>query len=180
MNKRNMNPMPPEKEANVCRDYQEIKVQEQVSKLNIGAIPRSILVVLEDDLAGVCKAGDDVSIRYALHFGYPWLLTQRGLSSGTVIRRWKSVFPGSKCELEITLLANNVITHNEQKVGLLVTEERIMDFEKFWEEHKDKPLLGMCILQAPVDVATHRKQVETTSLPLFAPKYTVSSPLNSQ
>ncbi|KAG9347498.1 hypothetical protein JZ751_005065 [Albula glossodonta] len=33
-----------------CRDYQEIKVQEQAQKLSVGSIPRSMLVILEDDL----------------------------------------------------------------------------------------------------------------------------------
>ncbi|KAJ3381019.1 DNA helicase mcm9 [Entophlyctis sp. JEL0112] len=47
-----------------CRDYQEIKVQEQVTKLELGTIPRSIIVLLEDDLADSCKPGDDVSIVY--------------------------------------------------------------------------------------------------------------------
>lgn len=45
-----------------CRDYQEIKLQEKVSRLAMGKIPRSIAVILEDDLVDVCKAGDDVTI----------------------------------------------------------------------------------------------------------------------
>ena len=44
------------------RDYQEIKVQEQIQKLEIGTIPRSICVILEDDLVDLCKAGDDVTV----------------------------------------------------------------------------------------------------------------------
>ncbi len=38
-----------------CRDYQEIKIQEQVSKLAMGTIPRSMCVILEDDLVDQCK-----------------------------------------------------------------------------------------------------------------------------
>lgn len=45
-----------------CRNYQEIKLQEQVQRLAMGTIPRSIWVVLEDDLVDVCKAGDDVIV----------------------------------------------------------------------------------------------------------------------
>ena len=30
-----------------CRDYQEIKIQENVGNLNMGTIPRSIIVTLE-------------------------------------------------------------------------------------------------------------------------------------
>ena len=44
------------------QDYQEVKVQEQVQKLDVGQIPRSLWVVLENDLVDSCKAGDDVTI----------------------------------------------------------------------------------------------------------------------
>ncbi|XP_023570005.1 DNA helicase MCM9 isoform X2 [Octodon degus] len=40
-----------------CRDYQEIKIQEQVQKLSVGSIPRSMKVILEDDLVDSCKSG---------------------------------------------------------------------------------------------------------------------------
>lgn len=40
-----------------CIDYQEIKIQEQVQSLTVGSIPRSIVVVLENDLVDVCKVG---------------------------------------------------------------------------------------------------------------------------
>ncbi len=46
----------------MCRDYQEIKIQEQVQKLSMGCIPRAILCVLQDDLVDQCLAGDDVVI----------------------------------------------------------------------------------------------------------------------
>ena len=45
-----------------CRNYQELKVQEQVQKLAMGTIPRSMWVVLQDDLVDMCKPGDDVTI----------------------------------------------------------------------------------------------------------------------
>ena len=38
-----------------CIDYQEIKIQEQVQSLTVGSIPRSIVVVLENDLVDSCK-----------------------------------------------------------------------------------------------------------------------------
>ena len=44
------------------RDYQEVKVQEQVQRLDVGKIPRSLWVILEDDLVDSCKPGDDVTI----------------------------------------------------------------------------------------------------------------------
>lgn len=45
-----------------------------MQKLAVGTIPRSMWVVLEDDLVDSCKAGDDVTI------------------CGVVMRRWKPVF----------------------------------------------------------------------------------------
>lgn len=61
-------------EPKSCRDYQEIKIQEQVQKLAVGTIPRSMWVILEEDLVDSCKAGDDVTI------------------CGVVMRRWKPVY----------------------------------------------------------------------------------------
>lgn len=74
-------------EPAVCRDYQEIKIQEQVwailfpsdernicdsmlvsicsfppqvQRLSVGSIPRSVVVVLEDDLVDSCKSGESL------------------------------------------------------------------------------------------------------------------------
>ena len=58
-------------ELSTQRDSQELRVQEHATRLAVGSIPRSILVVLEDDLVDSCKAGDDVKI------------------TGVVRRRWK-------------------------------------------------------------------------------------------
>ena len=54
-----------------CRDYQEIKVQEQIQSLGVGNIPRSMITILEDDLVDSCRAGDDILI------------------TGIVYQRWK-------------------------------------------------------------------------------------------
>ena len=43
-------------------DYQEVKIQELTSVLDIGAVPRSILILLRHELADQCRAGDDVII----------------------------------------------------------------------------------------------------------------------
>ncbi len=53
---------------NSCKDYQEVKIQEHVGKLSIGTIPRSISVVLEDDIVDLCKAGDDATVFFTLFF----------------------------------------------------------------------------------------------------------------
>lgn len=47
---------------NACIDYQEIKVQEQLGKSQMGTIPRLMNVLMENELVDLCKAGDDVTI----------------------------------------------------------------------------------------------------------------------
>jgi DNA replicative helicase MCM subunit Mcm2 (Cdc46/Mcm family) len=38
-----------------CKDYQEIRMQETVNKLDVGSMPTSMWVTLEDDLVDSCK-----------------------------------------------------------------------------------------------------------------------------
>ena len=68
----------------VCRDCQELRLQEHSTKLAVGSIPRSILLIVEDDLVDNCKAGDDVMI------------------TGVVRRRWKPLMRDRKMELELS------------------------------------------------------------------------------
>ncbi|NWR90560.1 MCM9 helicase, partial [Furnarius figulus] len=107
-----------------CRDYQEIKIQEQVQRLSVGSIPRCMVVVLEDDLVDSCKSGDDITVY------------------GVVMQRWKPFHEGSRCDLEIVLKANYVKVNNEQLAGVVIDEEVRNEFEEFWERHRNDPLAG--------------------------------------
>uniref|UniRef100_A0A8C8RFG8 DNA helicase MCM9 n=1 Tax=Pelusios castaneus TaxID=367368 RepID=A0A8C8RFG8_9SAUR len=107
-----------------CRDYQEIKIQEQVQRLSVGSIPRSMVVVLEDDLVDSCKSGDDITVY------------------GVVMQRWKSFHQDVRCDLEIVLKANYIQVNNEQLTGVIVDEEVRKEFEDFWEKHRSDPLAG--------------------------------------
>ncbi|KAF3849467.1 hypothetical protein F7725_019186 [Dissostichus mawsoni] len=49
-------------EPAICRDFQEIKIQEQVQRLSVGSIPRSVVVVLEDDLVDSCKSANNIEV----------------------------------------------------------------------------------------------------------------------
>ncbi|XP_065890839.1 DNA helicase MCM9-like isoform X2 [Dysidea avara] len=106
------------------RDYQEIKVQEQIQKLTVGKIPRSMIVLLLDELVDTCKPGDDVTVM------------------GVVIRRWQPVKESERANLELLLLSNHVSVHNEQKRGVVITDEMKQDYEQYWSLYKDKPLEG--------------------------------------
>ncbi|KAL0056459.1 hypothetical protein WJX82_011572 [Trebouxia sp. C0006] len=44
-------------------NYQEIKIQENAKALAVGNVPRSICVLLQDDLADMCQTGDDIEQR---------------------------------------------------------------------------------------------------------------------
>ena len=78
------------------RNYQEIKIQEQIQRLQVGSVPRVFPVILEDDLAEKCKAGDNVFI------------------SGTVHRKWKHFFPNDRTDLDLVMQANAVRVLNQQ------------------------------------------------------------------
>ncbi|XP_076450978.1 uncharacterized protein LOC143286913 [Babylonia areolata] len=107
-----------------CRNYQEMKIQEQVQRLAMGNIPRAMWVVLEDDLVDCCKAGDDVTV------------------CGTVCQRWRPLSEESKCDIEIVLKANHVLVTNEQRSRVLITKELKEEIVWFWEQHKNTPLTG--------------------------------------
>lgn len=49
-----------------CRDFQDIKLQERVEHVGVGAIPRSLLAILQDDLVDSLQAGDSVQVTGAL------------------------------------------------------------------------------------------------------------------
>nr|XP_003404298.2 DNA helicase MCM9 isoform X1 [Loxodonta africana]XP_023395466.1 DNA helicase MCM9 isoform X1 [Loxodonta africana] len=107
-----------------CRDYQEIKIQEQVQRLSVGSIPRSMKVILEDDLVDSCKSGDDLTIY------------------GVVMQRWKPFQQDVRCEVEIVLKANYVQVNNEQSTGIIMDEEVRKEFEDFWENYRSDPFAG--------------------------------------
>ncbi|NXA42099.1 MCM9 helicase, partial [Eudromia elegans] len=107
-----------------CRDYQEIKIQEQVQRLSVGSIPRCMVVVLEDDLVDSCKSGDDITVY------------------GVVMQRWKPFHQDVRCDLELVLKANYVKVNNEQLAGVRIDDQVRKEFQDFWEKHRDDPLAG--------------------------------------
>ncbi|EFC43100.1 predicted protein, partial [Naegleria gruberi] len=112
----------------VCRDYQEIKIQDKISQLHVGSIPRSILVVLEDDLVDVVKAGDDVIL------------------TGIPFRRWKTFKNDARCGVDMAVWSNHIRIGNEKKSAMNVTEELKSEFKHFWEKYKENPLAGRSLI----------------------------------
>lgn len=110
--------------SRVVSDHQVIKIQEQASKLGVGSIPRSILVVLEDDLVDSVKAGDQVVV------------------VGILMRCWKPCIKDVRCDLETTVKANSIRIKNATSAQVLVTEELKNEFAQFWKFHQDDPMRG--------------------------------------
>lgn len=100
----------------VCREYQEIKIQEKIQNLDVGSIPRSLIVVLTDDLADTVKPGDDVVI------------------TGILRRRWnRNLIPDQRADIELMLVACHISSNNEHKSFLHVTAESKKIFASHWE-----------------------------------------------
>lgn len=118
-----------EERAFSCREYQEIKLQEQIKSLGVGSVPRSLLVVLTDELADSVKPGDDVEIVGILH------------------RRWhRNPTQGQRSDVELMLAATGVSLTNARKSFLQLTDEAIEGFERFWQQHRTTPLAGRDII----------------------------------
>ncbi|CAN0121637.1 unnamed protein product [Ectocarpus sp. 4 AP-2014] len=108
-------------------DYQEMKVQEQAQKLSVGSIPRSMVILLQDDLVDSCKAGDDVVI------------------VGELLRRWMPVSEGVRCDVQVTLRANSVTVQSgadqgSSQASKLSIEELRQEFVELWEANAHRPL----------------------------------------
>ncbi|AWP19526.1 putative DNA helicase MCM9 [Scophthalmus maximus] len=111
-------------EPAACRDYQEIKIQEQVQRLSVGSIPRSMVVVLEDDLVDSCKSGDDVTVY------------------GVMCQRWKPFSDATRCDVELVLKANNIEVNNQHAAASVLMKDIQQEFEVFWNHYKHDPVAG--------------------------------------
>lgn len=60
-------------------------------------------------------------------------------SSGTVIRRWHQTIENNYIEIELCLKANHLIVCNDQHSAIMITDEWIKKFEKYWEDNKNDP-----------------------------------------
>ena len=115
-------------EEPTLQDYQEITVQENMQHLDTGRMPRNVKVILSADLANCCSTGDDVRI------------------AGEVIYRWRQFKPGSRCEVDMVVVANHVHVYGEKETAHDLTPEMVSRFERFWARHANDPLKGRDII----------------------------------
>ncbi|CCI42699.1 unnamed protein product [Albugo candida] len=118
--------------SQVVSDHQVIKVQEQVSRLGIGSIPRSITIILEDDLVDIVHAGDHIVV------------------VGILSRCWKPCIKDVRCDVETSLRANSVRIKNAASTDSIAKEKYRKEFQNCWQQNANKPLVGRDVIIANI------------------------------
>jgi DNA replicative helicase MCM subunit Mcm2 (Cdc46/Mcm family) len=103
-----------------CVDYQEITLRDQLEKLPMSAVPRTVNVVLKADIVDKYNPGDEVSV------------------VGFAVRQWKYVNRGQRCAIDVVVHANSVKLLSE-----LMKSERedeiILDyFQSYWDRFQSE------------------------------------------
>ncbi|KAG6736215.1 hypothetical protein POTOM_061057 [Populus tomentosa] len=111
-------------ESVIRHDYQEIKIQESTQVLGVGVIPRSIPVILMDDLVDIVKTGDDIIV------------------TGILTAKWSPDLKDVRSNLDPVLIANYVRRTNKLKADIDIPNDVIMKFKQFWSDFNDTPLKG--------------------------------------
>ena len=97
-------------------DYQELRVQEHVERLGVGAIPRSLTVVVTHDLADASTAGDAVAV------------------TGYLERRWQPHYKDVRVDVDLVLRACDVrpVAAAHAPGAARATEEDVAAFRALW------------------------------------------------
>lgn len=125
-------PSSKETDLSKCSDYQEVLIQEKANNVVLRNVPGSIWVVLENDLVGSCKPGQEVVI------------------SGILSARQHKFNRGQRPDVNFVFHAHNVEVAEEQCASQEITAEVMKEFREFWDEHKDHPLVGRDLILASV------------------------------
>lgn len=124
----------------------------QVQRLSVGKIPRSMVVVLEDDLVDSCKSGEKwKTVLFQIYDALLFELWAFGLFLGddvtiygVMCQRWKPCYDGAPCYVELALRANNVEVSNRSnhQSSCVAMKDIQKDYEDFWKSYKHFPLAG--------------------------------------
>lgn len=77
-------------DANALHSFQEIRVNERLSCLSVGRMPKSMTCCLDADLVDSVRPGDDIIV------------------NGILTHRWRNPRVGAPCEIETVLRANSI------------------------------------------------------------------------
>lgn len=102
-------------EVSLYTNYQEIQLQEGRQCLTVGAAPKTLTVVLQDDLADSCHVGEVVE------------------TTGVVIKQWGGLYPGIRCHVGLALQATAIVVAGDRRTTVEVTPEAEKEFTQHWE-----------------------------------------------
>lgn len=118
-------------------DYQEVKIQELTSVLDIGAVPRSILVLLRHELVDQCRAGDDVIITGVLGCRIkPNLKTDHSRMDGELFLQATSI--------QSTLSTTDTL--GTMEISSSSSDNVKEQYEQFWKDFVNDAVTGRSII----------------------------------
>lgn len=117
-----------EDEEVVYDDVQDCRIQEPMSQLQLGAMPRSMTLILLNELVDSCRPGDDV------------------LVVGVMRCRWKPFKPDMKCDGEFFLTALNIQVKTQSPLEWQPTDATGLFFREFWTQHCSDRLFARNII----------------------------------
>ncbi|KAG1675595.1 hypothetical protein FOA52_014183 [Chlamydomonas sp. UWO 241] len=102
--------------------FQEVKLQERVQCLAMGALPASITVALMHEMAGAARPGDDMTV------------------TGVVVPRWEGLKPGERASAQLVVVAHHVHVCSQRQDEVDVPPQLEAMFEDFWARQRDAPM----------------------------------------
>ena len=111
-------------EVALYTNFQEITLQDRDHFMESRATTRSLIVLLQDDLAESCLVGDLVEI------------------TGIVVRQYGPMYPGIRLHIGLALQATAVVKSKRERDTTKIPPEKILEFQSFWEKHSQKPFSG--------------------------------------
>lgn len=74
---------------------------------------------------------------------HPWMSPGDDVTVyGVMHLRWKPLYDGAHCDVELVLKANNVEVNNQQMADALLIKDVQKDFEEFWSSYEHDPITG--------------------------------------
>ncbi|CAD5116858.1 unnamed protein product [Dimorphilus gyrociliatus] len=106
-------------------NFQEVKMQENATSVGV---PKSIEIILLDDLVDCCRPGDDVKI------------------CGILMRRTRNFQVDNRPDIDFVFLANHIEFRHPQRNSVTMTSEFGRKFTEYWKEYEENPFEGLNLL----------------------------------